>query len=377
MCGWKKIPIPQLFCPVPEASVCLRRNLPRESQQRQWRRERGCQQQLELEDSCRRTSACEPPAGRGWWLSGCLLWRQKHGVRPLRCDISFSECLLGAAAMFEHLATWPLLKSEKLKESSCGTGPAPSCVLHCHLVTLYSRKRAESWSLESLRGVRWCSAALCHLPGADVEAELWLCCCSLGAPQTPKEHPEQGAGITSLAQQGWGHRKAVLLRRWLGYKEELRSSSPPAQAGPAATLLTHGIPIEQRIPRTARVSAPPKSWRYSARPWDVPSYAYDVWPALLQMVSGKMSLLTTEIKTCLLSHSCSSKVLPSLQGVFPLEWYSQVFKEILLLKSDMMDVLAQHKRKHPWASWESFCLQLSGCNTDPSPKLCLEVLHGT
>lgn len=121
MCGWKKIPRPQLFCPVPEASVYLRWNLPWESQRRQWRRERGCQQQLELEDNCRRTSACEPRAGRGWWLSGCLLWRQKHIVRPLRCDISFSEHLFGAVVLFKHLATRPLLKSEKPKGSSCGT----------------------------------------------------------------------------------------------------------------------------------------------------------------------------------------------------------------------------------------------------------------
>lgn len=248
----------------------------------------------------------------------------------------------------------------------------------CYTVTWWPctpGKGTESWSLQSLRGVRWCPAALCHLPGADVEAELWLCCCSLGASQAPKEHPEQGAGTTSHAQQGSGHRKAVLLRRWLGYN----SSSPAAL--PRLVLQQHclhtgsqssrGFPgqhVSQLLPKAGGTLQ-----------------GLEMFPAMLGCLTRSptdgfwqsLSLPTTEIKTCLLSHSCSSEVLPSLQGLFPLEWYSQVFKEILLLKSDMMDVLAQHKCKHPWASWESFCLQLSGCNTDPSPKLCLEVLHDT
>lgn len=149
-------------------------------------------------------------------------------------------------------------------------------------------KGTESWALQSLCGVRWCPAALCHLPGADVGGELWLWCCSLGAPQAPEEHPMQGAGTASHAQQEWGHSKAVLLRRWLGYNSSSLPAALPRLALQQGCLhmesqLSRGFPgqrMSQLLPKAGGALRGLKTFPATPR----------VWPTLLQMGSGKMSL---------------------------------------------------------------------------------------
>lgn len=103
-----------------------------------------------------------------------------------------------------------------------------------------------------------------------------------------------------------------------------------------------------------------------------------LWPALLQVGSGEAFLFPPpEQRSACLSRAALQSSAPSpAYKVFCL-WSDTAFKEILLVKSDMMDVLAQHNCKCPWVSWKSFCLQLSEHNTNPSPNPCLEVVHDT
>lgn len=86
-----------------------------------------------------------------------------------------------------------------------------------------------------------------------------------GCPTGPRGASHAGGWDSQPRTAGMRAQQGSSAEEMAGVQQQL-SSCRPAQAGPAARLLTHGIPIEQRIPRTAHVSATSKSWRCSARP---------------------------------------------------------------------------------------------------------------